>query len=187
MIYYHPETLEHIRNPLPTVADWAGGTEITPPAYNPATQTCRFVSGAWVVSATGPTLAEKQTETTAAVDRLCAEKMAAGYLHDFGTGGAHTLQTREDDRPNWLAVLVAAQAKIIAGQGTANLPPGIRTLDNTVVPVTANEAQAAMLGMQAHLAAVLARAWALKDAANSATTPEALALVEADINNGWPA
>ena len=47
--YYHPDTLEHIRNPLPAVADWAHATALAVPAYDPQTQQCRFVSGAWLV------------------------------------------------------------------------------------------------------------------------------------------
>ncbi len=54
MNYYHPETLEHIRNPLPAVADWAGSTELAPPAYDPQIESCRFVDGAWVVEVNLP-------------------------------------------------------------------------------------------------------------------------------------
>ena len=49
MNYYHPETLEHIRNPLPSVADWAEVTVLSVPDYDPQTHSCRFVSGAWLV------------------------------------------------------------------------------------------------------------------------------------------
>ena len=49
MNYYHPETLEHIRNPLPAVADWAESTALEPPAYDPQAESCRFVGAGWVV------------------------------------------------------------------------------------------------------------------------------------------
>lgn len=49
-IYYHPETLEHIRNPLPAVAEWAIATDIEVPGYDPQTESCRFVDGAWLVA-----------------------------------------------------------------------------------------------------------------------------------------
>lgn len=49
MNYYHPETLEHIRNPLPSVADWAEATALAVPDYDQQTHSCRFVSGAWLV------------------------------------------------------------------------------------------------------------------------------------------
>lgn len=46
---YHPITLEHIKNPLPAVAEWAGATALPVPAYDPQTQQCMFVDGAWKV------------------------------------------------------------------------------------------------------------------------------------------
>ena len=49
MNYYHPQTLEHIRNPLPAVADWATATALPVPEYDPQTHSCRFVAGSWVV------------------------------------------------------------------------------------------------------------------------------------------
>lgn len=49
MNYYHPETLEHIRNPLPAVADWAEVTALSVPDYDQQTHSCRFVNGAWLV------------------------------------------------------------------------------------------------------------------------------------------
>ena len=54
MDYYHPDTLENIRNPLPAVADWAGSTELAPPAYDHQVESCRFVDGAWVVEVNLP-------------------------------------------------------------------------------------------------------------------------------------
>ena len=50
MNYYHPTTLEHIRNPLPAVAEWATATAITAPYYDSASQQCRFIDGAWAVT-----------------------------------------------------------------------------------------------------------------------------------------
>jgi hypothetical protein len=54
MNYYHPQTLEHIRNPLPAVADWAGITDLEPPAYDPQAESCRFVDGLWLVEVNLP-------------------------------------------------------------------------------------------------------------------------------------
>lgn len=48
MNFYHPDTLEHIRNPLPAVADWAGATALPVPEYDPQEHGCRFVDGAWL-------------------------------------------------------------------------------------------------------------------------------------------
>jgi hypothetical protein len=49
MNYYHPQTLEYIRNPLPAVADWANATALPVPEYDPQTHSCRFVEGGWLV------------------------------------------------------------------------------------------------------------------------------------------
>ena len=54
MNFYHPETLEHIRNPLPGVADWATPTELEVPAHDPQAESCRFVSGVWLVEVNAP-------------------------------------------------------------------------------------------------------------------------------------
>ena len=102
MNYYHPETLEHIRNPLPAVADWAEATALAVPDYNPQTHSCRFVSGAWLVEVVPGKSAEEITaELTAALEahydtkarerrydnRLtCA--LRAGYAGPFQAEGA---------------------------------------------------------------------------------------------------
>lgn len=54
MNFYHPQTLEHIRNPLPAVADWADSTDLEPPLYDPQAESCRFVDGAWLVEVNAP-------------------------------------------------------------------------------------------------------------------------------------
>lgn len=54
MNYYHPDTLEHIRNPLPAVADWATSTNLKPPTYDPQAENCRFIDGVWVVEVNAP-------------------------------------------------------------------------------------------------------------------------------------
>lgn len=69
MNYYHPTTLEHIRNPLPAVADWANVTALPVPEYDPQTHSCRFVSGAWLVEAVpGKSSDEIIKELTAALE-----------------------------------------------------------------------------------------------------------------------
>ena len=83
MNYYHPETLEHIRNPLPAVADWAGSTAIDPPAYDPATESCRFVAGAWVVAVNTtplPQMADYQIMVQAKLDAKARERNYDGIL-----------------------------------------------------------------------------------------------------------
>lgn len=118
------------------------------------------------------------------VDALLALDQETGYDHDFGAHGVHRLQTRESDLPYWLAL--AQTASIQIGLGNGDVPHGaIRTADNVNVPVTASQALAAMLGMQAHLGAILAHSWALKD--QIAAAADGAALDAVDITAGWPA
>lgn len=70
MNYYHPQTLEHIRNPLPAVADWAKPTELPVPVYDEQTQQCHFKNGAWLVEAVpGPSNDEIIKALTGALER----------------------------------------------------------------------------------------------------------------------
>ena len=83
MNYYHPQTLEHIRNPLPGVADWAGSTELAPPAYDPQIESCRFIDGVWLVEVNAPpapTIKEYQDAVQAMLDGKAREKNYDGIL-----------------------------------------------------------------------------------------------------------
>lgn len=83
MNHYHPQTLEHIRNPLPAVADWAGSTELAPPLYDPQAESCRFVDGAWLVevnAAPAPTIKEYQDAVQAMLDSQARERNYDGIL-----------------------------------------------------------------------------------------------------------
>lgn len=123
-------------------------------------------------------LAEIKAAKIRLSDDLWEAKSSAGYPHDFGAPhGVKTLQTRESDQPYWLALAQVSAIAVLAGQGAS--PAGaIRTEDNTNVAVTAQQALDAMLGMQAHLGAILAAHWAIKDAVNAATTAAEVAAVD---------
>lgn len=130
-----------------------------------------------------PALPEQKAALRAAVNDLYEARATAGYDHDFGAAGVQLLQTRESDLPFWLAL--AQTASIQVGLGHGDAPHGaIRTADNVNVPVTASQALAAVLGMQAHIGAILAHSWALKDEIASAADSEALAAI--DTTAGWP-
>lgn len=101
MNYYHPQTLEHIRNPLPAVAEWALTTELPVPEYNSQTHGCRFVDGGWLVEGVpGKSNDEIINELTAALEHhydatarerrydnrfTCA--LRAGYVGPFQAEG----------------------------------------------------------------------------------------------------
>lgn len=108
-----------------------------------------------------------------------------GYPHDFGGAvGVKYLQTRNDtDRTNWSGVAQAAKYYIDAGQGAATMNP-IRTSDNTMVPLNANDSFALMLSLQSYLGQIYTNAWNLKDAIESATTVNDLKAI--NLNSGWP-
>lgn len=84
--YYHPQTLEHIRNPLPAVADWAEATELPVPEYDPQTHSCLFASGAWLVEAVPvPTVVVPQSVT---MRQARLQLLAIGKLTDVETAVA---------------------------------------------------------------------------------------------------
>ena len=70
--YSHPTTGEHIRDPLPAVAEWATLVIVAPPAYDPQTQQCKLVLGEWVLSASGPILADVVNPLVESVDSYIA-------------------------------------------------------------------------------------------------------------------
>lgn len=165
-----PDTHSVVEN-VPQPVFWFGGALV-------------WDGSAWSYASGNVGLDARKARMKADVDALEAEKTYAGFGYDFGVPyGVKTLQTREQDRPNWLAVAQVASLQIAQGGGDLPLRT-IRTADNTNVPVTANQALAAMLGMQAHLGAILERSWTLKDAIDAAADHDALDAI--DINAGWP-
>lgn len=128
--------------------------------------------------------AETRETVKAAIDAIWQVKHEAGYPHDFGAPhGVKLLQTRESDQPFWLALAQVASVMVAQGGGASSCGV-IRTEDNTSVPVTASQALAAMLGMQAYLGAILAHSWSLKDQVMEAEDMDAVLAI--DINAGWP-
>lgn len=119
------------------------------------------------------------------VQRLTEKMSSRGYLHDFGGElGEHVLQTRPEDRTNWLSLTAMAQMAVGAGAGNAPSFAVIRSADNETVVVTAAQALDAMTGMFDHLAAIMQRGWQLKDAIGAATSLTSVDAV--DIAAGWP-
>lgn len=74
--YYSPHTLELIATTTP--ADWMASTDVVPPVFNPATQSCVFQDGAWVVADVVPPAEPVPQAVTMRQARIAL--LAAGYL-----------------------------------------------------------------------------------------------------------
>jgi hypothetical protein len=135
----------------------------------------------WVVASAD--LGETKTAKLAAIkDKQLAVQMA-GWTHDFGAEGTHTLDLRDaDDKANWILLLTKTSGMVAAGSGAA--PVNIRTAENETIVVSATDARAAMLAFLAWGEVLLSAKWALDAAVIAATDTAAVAAI--DINAGWP-
>lgn len=94
-----------------------------------------------------------------------------------------SLQTRDDeDRINWLGVLNASSAMIMAGAGDS--PTKIRTAENEIITLTYSQAQLLMLQTLNYQSSVYESAWHHKDALDLLTTLEEVTAY--DVESGWP-
>ena len=127
---------------------------------------------------------QKQADVSKEVSRIRDGYLAGGYSHDFGEPhGVKALQTRPDDRTNWLTSQAAYSAAIAAGAG--NMSGAVfRTEDNVTIGMTYMEGLTVLLAMAAWGQSVMARSWDIKDEIESATDETELAAV--DIESGWP-
>lgn len=134
-----------------------------------------------------PDLEDARTTARATVDTTFAAKVCR-YPHDFGAPfGVKHLQLRTPtDQANWLTLQAKAERHVAAGEGDTALL-GIRTEDNTTVPVTAAQAAEIMDALAGFGGNTKARAWAIKDLIAVAPTPAAVAAVlAAELDIGWP-
>lgn len=108
---------------------------------------------------------------------------AAGWTHDFGAPGVHTLDLRgADDKGNWTLLLIKTQGMIAAGGGA--MPVRIRTAANATIEVTATIANAAMVQFLAWGEAMLSNKWDLDEAVDAAATTNDVDGI--DETAGWP-
>jgi len=129
-------------------------------------------------------LDEAKAAKRAAITDRYIEHVRAGWTHDFGAAGIHTLDLRpeKDDKANWTLLLLKTDGMIKAGGGA--LPVKIRTAANVSIEVTAAEANAAMIAFLAWGEAGLDYKWELDDLA---VATQSFADLEAiDIEAGWP-
>lgn len=128
-----------------------------------------------------------KTAARAQVDAKEAKKRAS-FPWDFGAPhGVLHLQIRgTEDQANWLTLQNTASAYIAMGYGD-DAVLGLRTEENVTVPVTANQVMPILLAMAGFGGNTKARAWAIKDAINAATTEAGVAAVlAAELDTGWP-
>ncbi len=131
-------------------------------------------------------LAERKAALAVAVDAVWAERTHAGFAYNFGGDiGTKTLQTRDEDVPRWLALKDSCNDAVAAGQGDAEAPLSIRSLDNDNFTVTFNGIATALRAMRVQQYGFLAYSWGLKDAITAAADHAALDAI--NINAGWPA
>lgn len=128
-----------------------------------------------------------KTAARAQVDAMEAQKVGR-FPWDFGAPfGVLHLQLRGiEDQANWLTLRSTAQSLIAAGMGN-EIVLAIRAEEDVTVPVTAVQAEACLATMAAFGGNTKARAWAIKDAINAATTEAGVAAVlDAELDAGWP-
>lgn len=129
------------------------------------------------------TFAERKEAKRKAVKAVQERRFAAGWTHDFGAAGVHTLDMRNaDDKGNWTLLLIKTQGMIAAG--VMDAPVSIRTADNLHISVSANAAHAAMNKFLAWGEDMLKRKWVLDDEIDAAADEVELDAI--DIEVGWP-
>lgn len=122
---------------------------------------------------------------------VLASKFQAGFVPASGPLAGKTLQTRDEDKTNWLTSQAAYSAQVAAGQG-AVVGANFRTATNEVISCTFQEGLETLLAMAAWGADLYANSWALKDAISAVAVIDgdidrAVAKLEAiDITAGWP-
>jgi len=177
--YYHPQTLEHIRNPLPAVADWATSTSVPVPLYDPTIEACRFVSGAWVV-VVNP-LPSKIEAKLAELEVLYQQKYYSNVDALFPSG-IKTIQLRNDkDFSIFRDIVYDAVAMRAAGQESALVE--FRTEDNVTQTLPASEFIPVGLDVLAAKKALWSVRTSHKDAILLLTEEQAATYV---ITTGWP-
>jgi hypothetical protein len=131
-------------------------------------------------------LEKKLPEAKAAIEARATKEFLKGFVVPNGTLAGQKLQCRDtEDRTNWLTSQVSYSAAIALGAGSM-VKATFRTADNETFTVSYNEGAQVLLGMAAWGAAIMARAWALKDAAKAATTITELEAVLQALDTGWP-
>jgi len=131
-------------------------------------------------------LADRKAALIVQAQALYDAKLAAGFPVTHGAI-SDTLQLRDNrDRTNWLGLKDSCNDAILAGLGEAPCPLPVRTTGNQSLPLTFNETAQMMRDLRTWAAELQGVVWAKKDAIDAAADAEALAAVEATLEDGWP-
>lgn len=105
-----------------------------------------------------------------------------GYLVNSGSMSGKYLQTREEDKANWLVSQNMYKQAVNAGYGSVE-NAFFRTSDNMTFTISFQEGLDTLNAMAEWGSAVMRNSWTLKDLVNVATT---IIEVEAiDVESGW--
>lgn len=129
-------------------------------------------------------LEDVRADALAKIDAKRDRMLTAGFTYDFGGDvGSKTLQTRESDRINWLAL--HSMAMTLTNGGNPNTPMTLRDAQNALISVPARKVVSCMFDMGVRLSAIYAAAWSHKDFVRLQTTVSGIK--SRDIDAGWPA
>lgn len=135
-----------------------------------------------------------QERLVARVEAIYTQKLAAGFIYDFGSAtailpdgtnevaGVRTLQTRADDRERWATTMQVAQQYIVSGSPNEPLRP-FRAADNARIAVSALDASTCLNAMQAHFGVIMEAMWDHKDTIRNTSDPAVL--LAYDIHTKW--
>lgn len=131
-------------------------------------------------------LAKRLPEAKEQIEARAQQAFLAGFTVPTGKLAGETLQCRDnEDRSNWLASALRYAGHVQVGDG-ATEGATFRTASNATITCSYAEGYGAIMALGDWGAEIMARAWALKDAAAAAGDIAALDAVLADLDNGWP-
>lgn len=138
-----------------------------------------FLDGQWVQQWNVTDMPVEDIQTYLVQEAILEFEQAQqeGMPWDFGTPyGILTLQTRDEDKANWLAVF--STSSYLAGLGMTEVIGVVRTAENVTIPYTPAQGVGFTLAIQSHMAQLMQQIWARKDAIRAATTRAELAVLE---------
>jgi hypothetical protein len=146
------------------------------------------VIGAYTITAYTPPatdiLSPNKTAKILAVIALASYKTGIGFPCTLDAQ-AETLQLRDQtDRTNWLALMLACQINIGAGNGAGMISPGVRTTANRTHAMTYSACITLLGSLLTWASSMQGNIWLKVDAITAAIDQTSLGAI--DITTGWP-